>query len=195
MSQDMKNKVFILHCENANPEQHWYIWLEQQLKSIGIAAERVVLADSSHPDAEVWQTCLEAQLNTINQQSILVAHGLSCLAAARYLADKLKGTSIKAALFLAGFNETIPQHPEWNQFIQANRFESKYLRTNILRRIVFFSSNDPVVPVPYTFKFAHHINAQLIEVSQAGHFCEDDGYREFEHLFKVIQTLVVAELT
>lgn len=74
MSQDMKNKVFILHCENANPEQHWYIWLEQQLKSIGIAAERVVLADSSHPDAEVWQTCLEAQLSTINQQSILVAY-------------------------------------------------------------------------------------------------------------------------
>ena len=44
--------------------------ISAQLKNIGIAAERVVLADSSHPDAEVWQTCLEAQLSTINQQSI-----------------------------------------------------------------------------------------------------------------------------
>ena len=52
MSQDMKNKVFILHCENANPEQHWYIWLEQQLKSIGIFAP---INEKSYSDDELTQ--------------------------------------------------------------------------------------------------------------------------------------------
>lgn len=52
MLHNSNGKVFILHCENANPEQHWYLWLEQQLKSEGIAAERIFLADSNHPEAE-----------------------------------------------------------------------------------------------------------------------------------------------
>lgn len=41
MSHNLKNKVFILHSENADPEQHWYIWLEKQLKSENVEVERV----------------------------------------------------------------------------------------------------------------------------------------------------------
>lgn len=195
MSHNLKNKVFILHCENADPEQHWYLWLEQQLKSDDVGIERIFLADASHPDAEIWQTCLDAQLKGLNEHSIVVAHGLSCLAAARYLVNKLKQNTIKAGIFIAGFNESIPNHPEWTSFISHSNFESGVLRANIPRRLVFFSSNDPVVPVPLTFKFSHLLNAQLIEVAQAGHFRKEDGYGEFPQLLQVLQTLLKAELS
>ena len=89
MSHNSNGKVFILHCENANPEQHWYLWLEQQLKSEGIAAERIFLADSNHPEVEIWQTCLETQLQDLNEQSIVVAHGLSGIAVVHFLAKRL----------------------------------------------------------------------------------------------------------
>jgi len=54
MSHNSKNNVFILHCENADPEQHWYLWLEQQLKSETVGVERIFLADANHPEAEIW---------------------------------------------------------------------------------------------------------------------------------------------
>lgn len=53
VSHNLKSKVFILHSENADPEQHWYIWLERQLKSENVEVERVFLADAYHPEAEI----------------------------------------------------------------------------------------------------------------------------------------------
>ncbi|QHH92842.1 serine hydrolase family protein [Acinetobacter gyllenbergii] len=195
MSHNSKNSVFILHCENADPEQHWYAWLEQQLKSEEIRVERVFLADANHPEAEIWQTCLEAQLKGLNEQSIVVAHGLSCVAVAKFLAKKLKQTTLKAGIFIAAFNDPIPQHPEFNSLLEHSPFESGLLRANIQRRLVFFSSNDPVIPVPLTFKFSNLLNAQLIEVAQAGHFRAQDGFKEFPELLQALQTLLKAEFS
>ncbi|TVT80399.1 RBBP9/YdeN family alpha/beta hydrolase [Acinetobacter colistiniresistens] len=195
MSHKSKNSVFILHCEHADPEQHWYAWLEQQLKSEEVSVERIFLADANHPEAEVWQTCLEAQLKGLNEQSIVVAHGLSCVAVARFLAKKLQRTTLKAGIFIAGFQDVIPRHPEFNHLIQHSHFESGLLRANIQRRLVFFSSNDPIIPVPLTFKFSNLLNAQLIEVAQAGHFRTEDGFNEFPQLLQALQTLLKAEFS
>lgn len=38
------------------------------------------------------------------------------------------------------------------------------------------------------------LNAQLIEVAQAGHFRAEDGYAEFPQLLDILQTLLKAEL-
>ncbi|EPF77460.1 hypothetical protein GCM10025882_16670 [Acinetobacter gyllenbergii] len=195
MSHNSKNSVFILHCENADPEQHWYAWLEQQLKSEDVFVERVFLADANHPEAEIWQTCLDAQLKGLNEQSIVVAHGLSCVAVARFLAKRLKQHAVKAGIFIAGFHDPISKHPEFNSFLEHSHFESGLLRVNIQRRLVFFSTNDPVVPVPLTFKFSNLLNAQLIEVAQAGHFRTEDGFSEFPQLLQVVQTLLKAEFS
>ncbi|MBH2002100.1 MAG: alpha/beta hydrolase [Moraxellaceae bacterium] len=195
MSHNSNGKVFILHCENANPEQHWYLWLEQQLKSEGIAAERIFLADSNHPEAEIWQTCIETQLQDLNEQSIVVAHGLSCIAVAHFLAKHLQQTQLKACLFIAAFNEPIAKFPEYDEFIKHSNFTSAVIRANVKRRLVFFSTNDPIVPVPLTFKFSNLLNAQLIEAVQAGHFRTEDGYSTFPQLLQILQTLVKAELS
>ena len=195
MSHNSKNSVFILHCENADPEQHWYAWLEQQLKSEEVAVERILLADADHPEAEVWQACLEAQLKGMNEHSIVVAHGLSCVAVARFLAKRLKQHALKAGIFIAGFHDPILKHPEFNSLLEHSHFESGLLRANIQRRLVFFSSNDPIIPVPLTFKFSHLLNAQLVEVAQAGHFRTEDGFSEFPQLFQVVQTLLKAEFS
>ncbi|MCH7336242.1 alpha/beta hydrolase [Acinetobacter sp. NIPH 2699] len=195
MSHKSSSTVYIAHCESADPDQHWYLWLEQQLKHEGVAVERIFLADASHPDTEIWHTCLEAQLKKLNEHSIMVAHGLSCVAVVRFLAAKLQQKTIKAGVFIAAFNEPLPQQPALDSFICHSSFESGILRQHIQRRVVLFSSNDPIVPVPLSFKFSHLLNAQLIEVTQAGHFRAEDGYTEFPQLLQVLQTLVKAELS
>ena len=190
MSHDLETKVYILHSENAEPEQHWYVWLNQQLQSSNVKVERIFLADATHPDVEVWQTCLEAQMSQLNERSIIVAHGLSSLAVVQFLTVQLQQGAIKAAIFIAAFNEPLPKHPEFNAFIQHSQLGVGILRANIQRRIVMFSSNDPIVPVPFTFKFSNSLNAQLIEVMQAGHFRTEDGYHEFPQLLEIIQSLL-----
>lgn len=103
MSHNLNGKVFILHCENADPEQHWYLWLEQQLKSEGIDAERIFLADASHPEAKIWQTCLETQLKGLNEHSIVVAHGLSCVAVAHFFSEAAQTGSIEGRIIYRSF--------------------------------------------------------------------------------------------
>ena len=39
------------------------------------------------------------------------------------------------------------------------------------------------------------LNAQLIEVAEAGHFRMEDGYSAFPQLLQILQTLVKAELS
>ncbi|WP_038343135.1 RBBP9/YdeN family alpha/beta hydrolase [Acinetobacter sp. A47] len=195
MSHNSKNSVFILHCEHADPDQHWYAWLEQQLQSDELVVKRIFLADASHPEPGIWQTCLETQLKELNEHSIVVAHGLSCIALARFLANKLKQMSIKAGIFIAAFYDPVAQHPEFDGFIRQSHFESGLVRVNIQRRLVFFSSNDPVIPVPLTFKFANLLNAQLIEVAQAGHFRAEEGFKTFPQLLQALQALLKAELS
>lgn len=194
-SQNIIGKVFIVHCESADPDQHWYHWLQQQLIQLGTRVERIFLADAAYPTSEIWQTCLDVQLKELDERSIVIAHGLSCLAIARFLTYKLSHHRIRAGIFIAGFNESIPKHPEFNAFINHSHFIGGILRANIQRRLVLFSSNDPIVPVPLTFKFSHLINAQLIEIAQAGHFRSEDGYREFPQLLHVLQTLLKSEVT
>ncbi|WPO66685.1 alpha/beta hydrolase [Acinetobacter haemolyticus] len=195
MSQNIMNTVYIAHCMNADPDQHWYVWLEQQLKLLNVTVERIFLADASHPDPEIWQTCLEAQLKKMDEQSIVVAHGLSCVAVARYLTKKLQQKTIKAGIFIAGFNESIPNYPALDSFINHCKIDAGILQLNIQRRVVIFSSNNPIVPVPFSFKFSHLLNAQLIEVAQAGHFRAEDGYSEFPQLLPIIQALLKVELS
>lgn len=194
MSHDSETKLFILHCENAAPEHHWYLWLEQQLTSMQVKVERVFLADASHPDIEVWQTCLQAQLKGLNEHSIVVAHGLSCLALAQFLSQKLQQHTLKAAIFIASLCEPIAKHPEWDAFIQQSQFENTRLRSQIQRRVVVFSSNDLVVPAPLSFKFSNLIHAQMVEVAQAGHFRAEDGYAEFPQLLQMLQALLKVKL-
>ena len=93
------------------------------------------------------------------------------------------------------FDTLLEKYPEYDVFIQHSDFTSGVLRANIKRRLVFFSSNDPIVPVPLTFKFSHLLNAQLIEVAEARHFRMEDGYSTFPQLLQILQTLVKAELS
>lgn len=114
---------------------------------------------------------------------------------AHFLAKRLQQTQLKACLFIAAFNEPIAKFPEYDEFIKHSNFTSGVIRANVKRRRVFFSTNDPIVPVPLTFKFSNLLNAQLIEAFQAVHFRTEDGYTMFPQLFQILQTLVNADLS
>ncbi len=109
--------------------------------------------------------------------------------------EKTATKNDKGRHIYCGFNESIPNYPALDSFINHCKIDAGILRLNIQRRVVIFSSNNPIVPVPFSFKFSHLLNAQLIEVAQAGHFRAEDGYSEFPQLLPIIQALLKVELS
>ncbi|WP_130802308.1 RBBP9/YdeN family alpha/beta hydrolase [Acinetobacter ihumii] len=182
--------VYIIHGYQAVPEDHWFPWLEQQIQHTGAHAERVFLADSTHPDAQVWQECLSAQCTILNENTIIVAHSLGCLSSLNFLSQALQNSSIAAGIFVSGFTEKLKALPELDAFIASQKVDDKLLRQQIARRYVFLSTNDAFVPPPLTLRFAHGLNAQIFEIKQAGHFMQQDGYAAFPQLWEVLRPLL-----
>ena len=49
MTQRNPWRVFIIHGFDASPEEHWFPWLEAQLRERGIQAIRLRMPESSRP--------------------------------------------------------------------------------------------------------------------------------------------------
>lgn len=184
--------VFIVHGEHASPEDHWFAWLAQQVKAMHGVAKLVFLPDADVPEFDLWQQALDMQISDLNEHSIVIAHSLGCLAVAHYLSEHLNHQKMKAFICVAGFKSVPPHKPELNSFIQQTTLQSRVLHRQIAHRIVLFSNNDPVVPPPLALQFGHFMNAQLLEVKQAGHFTQQDDFSEFALLQQILQPLMLS---
>ena len=184
--------VFIVHGENSSPEDHWFSWFTQQVKAMHGIAKLVFLPDADVPEFDLWQQALDMQMSNLNEHSIVIAHSLGCLAVAHYLSQHLNHQKIEALICVAGF-KSVPLHkPELNSFIQQATLQSRVLHRQLVHRIILFSNNDPVVPPPLALQFGHFMNAQLLEVKQAGHFTQQDSFSEFALLQQILQPLMLS---
>jgi predicted alpha/beta hydrolase family esterase len=184
--------VFIVHGENSSPEDHWFSWLAQQVKDVHGVAKLVFLPDADIPEFDLWQQALDMQMSNLNEHSIVIAHSLGCLAVAHYLSQHLNHQKIEALICVAGF-KSVPLHkPELNSFIQQATLQSRVLHRQLVHRIILFSNNDPVVTPPLALQFGYFMNAQLLEVKQAGHFTQQDGFSEFALLQQILQPLMLS---
>lgn len=192
-SPDAK-KIYIVHGYKASPNDHWFPWLSRKLQLAGHFSKRVMLAQSSQPDFEAWQKFLALQIPELDEDTIIVAHSLGCLAALHYLNQRFQaaGGSIKAGIFAAGFKAPLPGAPELNSFIHQARLDSAMLQHHMPLAFSLLSSNDPLVPPPLTLQLGHFLNAQTYEVKQAGHFMRGDGYAEFHEVWELIKPLLSA---
>ncbi len=183
-------KVYIVHDFKASVTTHWYAWLADQVITLGHQCEIVQLADSEQPQAVIWRQNLEQQIKPLNEQVIVIGHGLGCLSTMDYLSQALKGCSLKALLLVAGFRTRLPSLPELNQLIDQCSVDDALIRIKVQQRYVFFSTNDSFVPAPFSIRLGQLINAQMIEVTRAGHFMQEDGYQTFSELWSRLQVLL-----
>ena len=84
----MTNKsgnVYIIHDYQSTSNDHWYPWLSRQVKKLGIDAKRIMLANPLEPKMQDWQQSLAVQIPQMDADTILVAHGLSCLSVLNFV--------------------------------------------------------------------------------------------------------------
>ncbi|CAB1216811.1 RBBP9/YdeN family alpha/beta hydrolase [Acinetobacter bouvetii] len=190
MSQFQK-KVYIVHGDQASPNDHWFPWLGQQIQHSGHVARRLILPDANTPNFQNWQHALGLQMPQLDQDSIVVAHSLGCLASLHFLTKALSEKQIKGLILVAGFKDKLTALPELDGFIRQAKLDMAILQKQIATRVLFFSCDDPYVSPPKAVLLGHYINAQMQEVNHAGHFMRSDGFEECKEVWDVLHPLLV----
>ncbi len=191
MSQ-LKKKVYIIHGDQASANDHWFPWLSRKIQHAGHQARRLILPDSSSPNFQSWQAAIQLQIPRLDPESIIVAHGLGCLASLHFLSQALNQTQMRGLILVAGFKDKLTALPELDGFIRQAKLDMTILQKQIVTRFLLFSCNDPYVSPPKAVLLGHYLNAQMQEVKHAGHFMHSDGFDEFHQLWAVLNPMLVA---
>src|SRR3989344_5602382 len=100
-------KFVILHGTLGSPNGNWFPWLATELEKLGHAAIRPKLPT---PDGQTPDNWIKIISESVERESLIVAHSMSPLAVCQYLetADIL----VKACFFVSGFANRLPNTPE-----------------------------------------------------------------------------------
>lgn len=183
-------KVFIVPGYQASPTDHWFPWLSNQITQYGAQCTVINFTNSAQPDLATWRSDLSAQMQVIDEDTIIIAHSLGCITSLDYLSHQRHAIQLTALITIAGFYQNLPSLPELNDFIQQAEIADGMLRSHIRQRYAYFSINDTLVPAPFCIRFGQLLNAQMIEVKQAGHFMAEDGYLQFPALWERVKALI-----
>lgn len=130
MSQ-LKKKVYIVHGDQSSANDHWFPWLSQQIQHSGHLARRLTLPDPSAPNFQNWQAAIQLQIPRLDPESIIVAHGLGCLASLHFLTQALSQTQIRGLILVAGFKDKLTALPELDGFIRQAKLDMAILQKQI----------------------------------------------------------------
>lgn len=189
-------KIYIVHDYRSNSNDHWYPWLSREIKALGHQTKRVMLSNPLEPNLQEWQKNLAAQIPTLDQDTIVIAHGLSCLSVLGFIEQYNLKTNFRTGpvILVSGFDSPIVAWSELNHIIRAMKLGYTQLQSAGARYVMFMSNNDPFVPAIHSLRLAHSINAQIIEQKDAGHFRKADGYTEFPELLNTIKHYLTNEV-
>lgn len=192
-------QVYMLHGMHVDHEaldQDWCLWLQANLQArlnaLGAAqqvqANCIGLPHPEQPNFQSWQQILSRELVSINAQSVIIADDAACLALLHYLTQSRQ--QVYAILLIAPFTQPLPNRPALTDFIAAARLNMEQLRLQADKRVLFFSSNDPLVPPPFSLKLAPLLNMQLVEVKNAGHFAHLQDPAAYAPLLQAVSKLL-----
>jgi leucyl-tRNA synthetase/predicted alpha/beta hydrolase family esterase len=89
-SQKRKQRALIIHGFEADGDWGWLPWMKRELESRGLNVATPTLPDPNHPKIEDWVRALEQELDTIDENDIIVAHSLGSKAILHALVAKHK---------------------------------------------------------------------------------------------------------
>lgn len=180
-------RAVIFHGYGATPTDHWFGWLAEQLESSFISTTIPALPQPLNPQAMQWEDSVKTALGVPNEQTIVIAHSLGCLAVLRYLRSISTAWRLGALILVSGFVDRLPALPELNDFIGSD-FELSGLTEHIDRVLVFRSDNDAIVPPALTDSLAKQLGVSSQVIPGAGHFLAAEGISELPAVFEAIDT-------
>lgn len=161
--------------------QHWYPWLKKELENKGF---EVFLPDlptmyTKNPNMPKQIKFLE-KLVKFNKETVLVGHSLGTQLAMR-LAEKHQ---YKTMILVGGwdFNDLT----KGIESFWPNKINHAKIIKNTQNRFVVHSDNDPYITKLIASDMASRLMAKFVLISKGGHFMENEGYKQFPKLLKLV---------
>lgn len=157
----MKNATHIIipGLGDSGPK-HWQSLWQQSLPN----AVRVMQRDWQNPQLADWLAALDATLQKVSGDCILIAHSLGVALVAHW-ALKFHSSKVRAALLVSPSDVDSPAHtPE-----SVRGFAPMPLEPLPFRSIVVASSDDPFVTPARAEQFAKAWRAEIVNIGPRGH--------------------------
>ncbi|QIO08096.1 RBBP9/YdeN family alpha/beta hydrolase [Acinetobacter lanii] len=183
-------QVNVIHGYTASPEENWFPWLQAQADQHGIELNVLRLDPSERPQLQVWDQQIQQQLGALNEDSVLIAHSLGCLATLHYLSHALQQQRIRKLILVAGFNGRLGRLEQVNPFIDAAVIDFELLKQQITERVVIYSEGDARVLPKFSLEQAHRLNAKVIAAQHQGHFIDSEGCTELPEVWQEIISVI-----
>ncbi len=183
----MKN-YFIIHGSFGSSQDHWFPWLENQIKCGGGSCYNLDFpVGENRQTYQNWEMVLNSVKRFINEESVFFCHSIACIFLVKYcIRNNIK---IGKAIMISGFNQMLGLDEDYdnvNCTMYTNQAEK--FKDLCKERVCYLSENDPYVKYDKLIEFAKLIDAKTIISKTAGHFNRVTGYTKFEELLQYVDT-------
>ena len=194
MTQRNPWRVFIIHGFDASPEEHWFPWLEAQLRERGIQVTRLRMPDSSHPDFDRWQATMREAIGQPDEHTVLVAHSLGTISVLHF-ASQSGATRLGGIVLVSGFAGRIPGLStldgfDMDAYVDRAKIDAATIHamSPVLHHVV--STNDYAVPPAVSEQLAQRLGGTVHRVPDAGHFLDREGFTELPVVLQAVEDVV-----
>ncbi len=190
-------QALIIHGYGGNKDGNWFPWLRQELEKIDFKVDNPQFPHADEPQEQEWTQTIMDLWKPENQPSsdtseseksfrTIIGHSLGGTEVLRALELDWQ-EPIDLAVIVAATNNDSRRPALANFFTTPFNFEK--IRRNAKKIILIFSDSDPHIKPetgPY-FQQQLGATAELFMLSNAGHFMDSDGYKEFPLLYDLIK--------
>lgn len=187
----MNTNAFIFHGTEGYPEENWFPWLKEKLKTKDL---KVIIPQFPSPPivaAKIneWFDVLKKYESDINENTILIGHSLGGIFTLRIL-EKLNHP-VKA-VFLIGTPIGIKPILNYERDNSFSGFDFNWnkIKNQSKKFIIFQSDNDPYVSLGNGQELAKHLGVDLDFIPNAGHFNAKAGYLKFDELWEKLKPIL-----
>ena len=173
-TKKMEKQVYIVHGYGATPDNHWFKWLEEELKKHKIKAYRIAMPSPDNPNVDDWIATLKKQVN-VTPQTVIVAHSLGTITTLDFLLESKEEP--KGIVLVSGFYEPVPNLESLNPFVE--KFSSFKHLPMVGKAVVISAIDDDIVPTQLSDNLSRLLNCEFIRLPQGKHFLDREGYTEF----------------
>lgn len=188
----MKQRIFIIHGWGGSTEIDWLPWAKVQLEHKGFEVHTPRMPDTEHPKIPAWIEKLQETTGELRKSDILIGHSIGCQTVLRFLETTPQQTKIKKVILVAPWMTLM----NLEELDNEDRIADPWIKTPIdfpkIKNkagsfIVFFSDNDPWVPLTENKAiFQKQLQPKIAVYHNKGHFAQEEGVTELPELLQYI---------
>ena len=181
--------AFIFHGTGANPDMHWFPWLDEKLKQNGYEVIRPNFPTPENQSLENWLDVFNQYNDKLDSDSILIGHSTGAVFVLNVL--EKYDQKIAGSFLVSGFIGPLglEDFDPLNKTFAERDFNWQKIRDNSEKFFIYNSKDDPYVPFRKAKELEKKLNGTIRKFESGGHLNQNSGYTEFSDLLEDIKSV------